>query len=132
MPSVAPNRAQQRTTSTLGKYLADLRNARGMTLRAVEEATKKDVSNAYLSQLENDRIQKPSPNILHALAQIYGASYERIMEKAGYIVAVSEAKKAPGGRHGRVAALTMEDFTPEEEELVLKYAAFIRSQRKKP
>ncbi len=132
MPSAALNRAQQTTTATLGHYLADLRNAKGMTLRAVEEATKREVSNAYLSQLENGKIQKPSPHILHALAQAYGASYERIMEKAGYIVAVSEAKKAPGGRHGRVAALTIEDFTPEEEELVLKYAAFVRSQRKKP
>ncbi len=132
MSSAASNRAQQTMSSTLGQYLADLRNARGMTLRAVEDVTKKEVSNAYLSQLENDRIQKPSPNILHALAQAYGASYERIMEKAGYIVAVSGAKKTPGERHGRVAAFALEDFTPEEEELVLKYAAFVRSQRKKP
>lgn len=132
MPSAASNRAPQTTISTLGQYLADLRNAKGMTLRAVEEATKKEVSNAYLSQLENNRISKPSPNILYALAQTYGASYERIMEKAGYIVAVVEAKRKPGERHGRVAALAMEDFTPEEEELVLKYAAFVRSQRKKP
>src|SRR5580704_17906340 len=57
---------------TLRQYLASIRSDRRMTLREVEEATKKEVSNAYVSQIENDRIQKPSPNILHALAELYG------------------------------------------------------------
>jgi len=48
----------------------------------VEEATNKEVSNAYLSQLENDKITKPSPNILHALASVYKTSYEDLMARA--------------------------------------------------
>jgi len=37
----------------LGPLLADLRTAKRLSLRQVEEATGKAVSNAYLSQLEN-------------------------------------------------------------------------------
>ena len=42
---------------TLAQYLASIRRDRKMTLRQVEEATNKDVSNAYLSQIENGKIQ---------------------------------------------------------------------------
>ncbi len=45
---------------TLGEYLGSIRTDRKLTLRAVEEATNKEVSNAYLSQIENGKIQKPS------------------------------------------------------------------------
>ena len=47
--------------ATLGQYLASIRADRKMTLREVEEATNKQVSNAYLSQIENNKIRKPSP-----------------------------------------------------------------------
>jgi len=56
---------------TLGRYLASIRSDRNMTLRQVEKATSKEVSNAYLSQIENNKIKKPSPNILHTLAELY-------------------------------------------------------------
>jgi transcriptional regulator with XRE-family HTH domain len=55
----------------LGGLLADLRTAKGLSLRQVEEATGKAVSNAYLSQLEKGKIRKPSPNVLHSLAEVY-------------------------------------------------------------
>jgi hypothetical protein len=48
----------------LGALLADLRTAKGLSLREVEEASDKAVSNAYLSQFENGKIKKPSPNVL--------------------------------------------------------------------
>ena len=69
----------------IGLYLKTLRDGKKMSLRAVEEATDKDVSNAYLSQLENGKIAKPSPHILHALAKVYGVDYTKLMERAGYI-----------------------------------------------
>ena len=63
---------------TLGQYLASIRNDRGLSLREVEKATEKVVSNAYLSQIEElDQIKMPSPNILHALAELYGDSVTR-------------------------------------------------------
>ena len=57
---------------TLGQYLSSIRNDRGITLREVEKRTDRVVSNAYLSQIENDQIKKPNPNILNALAELYG------------------------------------------------------------
>jgi HTH-type transcriptional regulator, competence development regulator len=125
MPSIGHSRGDE----TLGAHLARLRSAAGMTLREVEEATAREVSNAYLSQLENGKISKPSPNILYALASVYGAPYEKLMELAGYLV--SEPKQSAGGRHGRVAALSIKDLTADEEDAILKYAAFLRSQRKR-
>jgi transcriptional regulator with XRE-family HTH domain len=49
---------------SLGLYLKGARLKRNMTLRDVEAATGKEVSNAYLSQLESGKITKPS---VHAL-----------------------------------------------------------------
>jgi transcriptional regulator with XRE-family HTH domain len=69
--------------SALGALLADLRTAKGLSLREVEEATGKAVSNAYLSQLENGKIKKPSPNVLHSLAEIYAVPYEGASELLG-------------------------------------------------
>src|SRR5512145_5611 len=84
--------------SGLGDLLADLRAARGLSLRQVEEATDKAVSNAYLSQLEKGKIRKPSPNVLHGLAAVYAVPYEVLMEKAGYLPPSSGGE---GGRRRR-------------------------------
>ena len=110
--------------SELGALLADLRTAKGLSLREVEEATDKAVSNAYLSQLENGKIKKPSPNVLHSLAQVYVVPYEALMEKAGYLLPSENA----GGRRKRLAAFAIDDLTAEEEEELLKYLAFLRSR----
>jgi HTH-type transcriptional regulator, competence development regulator len=112
--------------SQLGGLLADLRIARGFTLRQVEEATGNAVSNAYLSQLEKGRVQKPSPNVLHSLAAVYGVPYESLMEKAGYLLpsGVGEVK-----RRRRLGALALDDLSADEEEELLKYLAFLRSRK---
>jgi len=114
----------------LGEYLASLRLSKWMSLREVEEASEKAVSNAYLSQLEKGRIGKPSPNILHALATIYGVPYESLMEKAGYIV--NKATVPKGARHGRVATFANDDLTPAEEEELRRYLGYLRSFKGKP
>jgi transcriptional regulator with XRE-family HTH domain len=108
----------------LGVLLADLRTAKGFSLREVEEATGKAVSNAYLSQLENGKIKKPSPNVLHSLAEVYAVPYEALMEKAGYLLPSADG----GGRQKRLAAFAIDDLTAEEEEELLKYLAFLRSR----
>jgi HTH-type transcriptional regulator, competence development regulator len=110
---------------TFGKHLARLRNATGLTLRQVEDASGKEISNAYLSQLENDKITKPSPNVLRVLAGIYSTSYEDLMERAGYFPASStEARQA------RVATFAVENLTPDEEKALIEYLAFIRKQHR--
>ena len=40
----------RKSESSLGRYLAQVREIKKLTLREVEEATEKQVSNAYLSQ----------------------------------------------------------------------------------
>ncbi len=105
----------------LGPFLADLRRAKRLTLRDVEEASGKTVSNAYLSQLENGHISSPHPNILYTLSQVYGVPYETLMEKAGYIT--------PGGAPSVATFPIGDDLTKEEQEKLLEYLAFIRSRR---
>ena len=117
------------STESFGAYLKSLRTGAELSLRDVEEATNKDVSNAYLSQLENGKISKPSPNILHSLATVYGADYTKIMRRAGYV--------APGGtrtanqKHGKAATFSIDNLNEEEERELLKYLSWVRSQREK-
>jgi transcriptional regulator with XRE-family HTH domain len=108
----------------LAGLLADLRRAKGFSLRQVEEATDKAVSNAYLSQLEKGKIKKPSPNVLHSLAEVYAVPYEALMEKAGYLLPSEDG----GRQRRRLAAFAIDDLTAEEEEALLKYLAFLRSR----
>ena|ERR1700733_7807454 len=114
--------------ASLGKYLASIRADRRMTLRQVEEATNKEVSNAYLSQIENEKILKPSPNVLHSLAEIYSVSYELLMQLAGYIAAVSR-NRGEGERHGRLATFAEHNLTPDEETELMQYLQFIRNRK---
>jgi transcriptional regulator with XRE-family HTH domain len=109
----------------LGGLLADLRTAKGFSLRQVEEATDKAVSNAYLSQLEKGKIRKPSPNVLHSLAAVYAVPYEALMEKAGYLL---PSEGSQPSRRRRLTAFAIDDLTAEEEEQLLKYLAFLRSR----
>jgi len=111
-------------SAELAALLKDLRAAKGLSLREVEEATGQAVSNAYLSQLENGRIKKPSPNVLHSLAEVYSVPYEALMEKAGYLLPSENG----GHRRKRLAAFAIDDLTAEEEEELLKYLAFLRSR----
>ena len=108
----------------LGSLLADLRAAKGLPLREVEEATGGVVSNSYLSQLENGKIKKPSPNVLHSLSGVYAVPYEALMEKAGYLLPPEDS----GVRRKRLAVFAIDDLTAEEEEELLKYLAFLRSR----
>ena len=118
----ASARRTQPSQVELCSLLAHLRAAKGLSLRQVEESTDKAVSNAYLSQLERGRIQKPSPHVLHSLAAVYAVPYEALMEKAGYLLPSENGR----GRRRRLAAFAIDDLTAEEEEELLKYLAFLR------
>jgi transcriptional regulator with XRE-family HTH domain len=120
----------------LGLYLRELRTKNGASLREVEDAI--DVSNAYLSQLENGKIAKPSPHILHSLATFYRVPYEALMERAGYVKKKSEqanpvlqSGRQAGKQSGRLPASSFEGISQEEELQLLEYLNFIRSQANK-
>jgi transcriptional regulator with XRE-family HTH domain len=72
---------------TLGQELQTARKLKKLSLREVETAT--GISNPYLSQLENDKIQKPSPQFLGKLAAVYELDFQRVMEAAGYAAPVT-------------------------------------------
>ena len=110
---------------SLGAGLKTARELRKLSLRQVEEAT--GVSNAYLSQLENDKIKKPSPHFLHKLAAVYDIGYEVLMEAAGYV----KRKESEGGRTLAGSALrSLGKLTSEEEDELANYLAYLRSKQK--
>jgi transcriptional regulator with XRE-family HTH domain len=127
----------------LASFLRALRMARRLTLRQVERTA--DVSNAYLSQVEQGKIAQPSPHILQKLASCYGVAAEELMAKAGYIAEPLRASPglapaAAGNRRGGavrspikrqgVIHSALGDVTREEEHDLLQYLAFIRSRNK--
>lgn len=123
-----PRKSGGSGTVTLGQYLAAIRASRGLSLRQVEEATGKEISNAYLSQLENDKVKQPSPSILHSLASLYAIDYIGLMERAGYLS--SHDAEAATKRHGRAATFSEMDLSPEEETELLRFLKFIRHEKK--
>jgi HTH-type transcriptional regulator, competence development regulator len=112
---------------SLGPFLKAVRQGLGLTLRDVEEATGKEVSNAYLSQIENGKIAKPSPHILYSLSSVLNVKYENLMERAGYIAGT--ANREEGAKHGRAATFAIENLTPEEEKALLDHLNFLRWQK---
>lgn len=112
----------------LGFYLWDIRKSHGWTLREAENKAK--VSNAYINQIECGSILKPSPAILLKLSGAYKAPYKHLMELAGHLAKPDSSK---GMRKGALPTSTLPDLdlTPDEENEVRKFVAFIRMRDKK-
>ena len=108
---------------SLGSTLKELREIHRFTLRQVEEAT--GISNAYLSQLENDKIAKPSANVLYKLSNIYNVELDTLLAAAGII-----EKKSSNKLLNAVALSSDSSLTKEEEEALLDYLRFIRQKQK--
>ncbi len=112
---------------TLGIKLKTTRKELSLTLRQVEKSL--TISNAYLSQLENDKIKNPSANVLYKLASLYCIPLNELLEAAGII----EKKEAKPDKHNELMqriAFSSESMTDEEKEQVLNYLEFIKSQNK--
>lgn len=60
------------------RKLAERRNELGLTLRDVERISGGRVSNAYLSQLENGKIESPSLSVASILAVILDTPIETL------------------------------------------------------
>lgn len=111
---------------TLGRYLKKIRKERKLTLRVVEEKT--GISNAYLSQVENGKIARPSPSVLHKLTECYDISYEHLMKLAGHPFPVgTESKRLePAFR----LSSSFAGLTKEEKKRVLEYIEFLKSRKR--
>lgn len=110
---------------TLGKTLKDARELIPLTLRQVEEAI--GISNAYLSQLENDKIKKPSADVLYKLSSLYNVDLDTLLEASG-IIKKSTPKK---NKLLTTVALSAESITEEEEKELLSYLKHIRFSKNK-
>jgi transcriptional regulator with XRE-family HTH domain len=108
------------TDKTLGGELKLRRELSGFTLREVEDAT--GVSNAYLSQLENNKIKKPSAHVLYKLANIYGVQLDTFLLAAGYINELQTTDAIAN----RLGILTI-----VEEQQLLDYLRFLRFKKSK-
>jgi transcriptional regulator with XRE-family HTH domain len=109
---------------TLGQELQTARKFKQLSLREVEAAT--GISNPYLSQLENDKIQKPSPQFLGKLAKLYDVDFQLIMEQAGY---VSKTDRKDGPKSISGGLLFRQKLSAVEEGKLVDYLNFIRSQK---
>ena len=78
-------------SETFGQWLKARREERGLTLRRVEWISNGALSNAYLSQLEGDKIDSPSVTKLHVLSAAMGLDFADICERA----CVGEKPRAP-------------------------------------
>lgn len=123
---IAPNESAQ--PGALGAFIRKARQDVSMSLREVEEATNKEVSNGYLSQLESGKITKPSPHVLYALSSALRVNYETLMQRAGYIL--PNAQRRGRVKHGRAATFAIDNLTSEEESQLLEYLTFLRTKKK--
>ena len=110
----------------LGPYLKSARRSVGLTLRQVEGET--DITNGYLSQIENELISKPSPNVLFQLAELYGIDYSNLLEKAGHrvptVTATSQSKSLNG-----IPLRALEDLNDSERKDLMDYLKYLKSKR---
>lgn len=127
----APQEPSSSATNSeaLGGYLKSTRRALGMTLRGVETATQKSVTNGYLSQIEGGDVRQPSPRILHRLAEAYGIEYNDLMSRAGYLVESTSTAPQSGASINGFPLRALDDLNAEETKAVLEYLEFIKSKR---
>jgi transcriptional regulator with XRE-family HTH domain len=107
---------------SLGQTLKESRELMSLTLRQVEDAV--GISNAYLSQLENDKIRNPSAQVLYKLSNLYKVDMETLLIAAGIVIADPKAKI---GILKEINAKTK--LTHEEEQRLLEYLKFLRSKK---
>jgi transcriptional regulator with XRE-family HTH domain len=114
---------------SLGKKLKEAREHLPMTLRQVEDAT--GISNAYLSQLENDKIQKPSANILYKLSTLYKINLNSLLAAAG-IIETSENSPQTSEEDKILSniAFYAENLNADEKNQVLEYIKFLRHKKR--
>lgn len=98
----------------LGAFIKAAREHREITIREAEEIS--GISNAYLSQIENGKIRKPSPDILNKLSLLYQVSYEMLMLKAGY--PLPDYGYIAGEDSENMITVLIVDDSPQDREII--------------
>ncbi len=97
-----------------GLFIKAAREHKAITVRQAEELS--GISNAYLSQIETGKIQKPSPEILHKLSLLYLIPYDMLMEKAGY--PIPDFGFIPDDIINNCISLLIVDDSPADREMI--------------
>ncbi|SKD00501.1 Helix-turn-helix [Chitinophaga ginsengisegetis] len=115
---------------SLGITLKEARDRNDLTLRQVDEAT--GISSAYLSQLENDKIKKPSANVLYKLATLYGEQLNNLLKAAGIIQTsnIINEDESEEMKWANRLAYYAKGLTPDEQEEIVNWIKF-KVQNKK-
>jgi transcriptional regulator with XRE-family HTH domain len=125
-------------SKSLGELLKELREANKLTLREMEKQT--GISNAYLSQVENGQIKKPSPNYLFKISEALNYPYESLMERAGFVVPSKDVdpsdKSESNGRLSKESKAfaifsSIKDLTEDEAEALVEFLNWRRSRQEK-
>lgn len=111
---------------SLGSRLRQLREARGLSLRDLEDVT--GLSNGYLSLLENDKIKQPKPPALHKLADALGVPYTELMGLAGYL-SDRDGSWAPSATPAPIAFKGAEHLSPDQHAAVQHVIDVLLKQR---
>lgn len=106
----------------LGEVLRSRREQRDEKL--ADTARHAKISTAYLSKLENDEVQQPSPHILHRLAMALDVPYADLMVLAGYVAA------SDGTQQAQLSAAMFADVTDDERAELLAYLRWYRSRQR--
>jgi len=114
--------------NSIGTTLKEARKNIGLTLRKVEDMS--GISNAYLSQLENDKIKNPSVNILSKLSSIYHVPLKQLLIKANVIERENDKKYTANLNFAQRVAFKAEDLSEDERKEVLRYLEYIKTHRK--
>lgn len=112
------------TNTSLGIILRQARDLKEYPLRTVEEIT--GISNAYLSQIENNKIKKPSADILHRLAKAYNLDFNYLLHVAGLVEKSSQDNVSFGE-----FVFSKDNLTSAEQEELVNYLIFMREREKK-
>src|SRR5258708_8710214 len=102
--------------TALGERLAQAGAEKGWSLREAERRT--GTHNAHLSQLETGAIERPAPNVLWALAEVYGLDLQELLRLAGHVEAAASA--TPGSAVG-AALRPLGDLPPDHHRQALDF-----------
>ena len=112
---------------TLGKKLKNTRENVSLTLRDVEIST--GISNAYLSQLENNKIKKPSASILYKLASVYKIELNELLYAAGIIEKKDHQELPKQSLLEKEIAFYKDKLSEDEEKEVVDFIKYLRYKK---
>lgn len=111
---------------TLGKTLKIAREKASLTLREIDQLT--GISNAYLSQLENDKIKKPSASVLYKLSSVYKMELDDLLSAAGIIQ--NRVKKDDDlSLLEKEIAFYKDQLSDDEQNQIISFMKFLKSNK---